>query len=313
MGTTQNDHTHERALAHFEKLIALRPTFLHHESILVSVDQAIGNVFKHQNHHEIGNYVTKIEKLVVFVQEMNKLGVSTTGIGILLPDLHVSEAKPEYQEINAKYEKLRDVRQQLTVLGIPTIDVEIAMANILMVIDIHLIQMLYSANTSAKQKHGAALLRSRFLEEPTIVKKRSPSADMKSEPSKHAPRQSKGLDSPTPPYKTETAFTVKRSASIDDAGDAKPEDISKAEANETKRRKTTMWASREVLSRKGKECTEAWRVPVNEVATEGLRLVSKASEGSLLLSFDTEIQSIVVGFKKQCLSAKYPLLKLMPR
>ena len=144
------------------------------------------------------------------------------------------------------------------------------------------------------------------------MKKRSPSADIESEPSKQAPRQSKGLDSPTPLYKTKKAYLVKRSASTDDAGDAKPEDISKEEANETKRRKTTMWASLEVLSRKGKECTEAWRVPVNEVATEGLHLVSKESEGSLLLSFDTELQSIVVVFKEQCLSAKYPLLKLMP-
>ena len=312
MGTTQNDHNYERALAHFEKLIALRPTFLHHESILVSVDHALGKVFNPQNHNEISNYVTKIEKLVVFVQEMDKLGVSTTGIGIPLPDLHASEAKPEYGEMYAKYEKLRDARQQLTGLGIPTIDVEIATANILMVIDIHLIQMLHSANKSAKQRHGAALLRSKFLEEPTIVKKRSPSADVKSEPSKQAPRQSKGLGFPTPLYKTETASTVKRSASIGDTGDAKPEDISKDEANEAKRRKKTMWPSLEFQLRGGKECTEPWRVPVNEVATEGLRLVSKESEGSLSLYFDGEIQSIVVVFKGQCLSAKYPLLKLMP-
>ena len=51
---------------------------------------------------------------------------------------------------------------------------------------------------------------------------------------------------------------------------------------------------------------------MNEVATEGLRLVSKEPEGSLSLYFDAEIQSILVVFKGQCLSAKYPLLKLMP-
>lgn len=134
----QDVHSHERALAHFEKLIALRPTFLHHKSVLVSIDHAIGNVFKPQNHDDIGNYIPKIEKLVGFVQEMNKLGVSTTGIGLPLPDLHVSKAKPQYQEVNARYERLRDVRHQLTVLGIPTIDVETAMADILMVILIHL-------------------------------------------------------------------------------------------------------------------------------------------------------------------------------
>ena len=243
MGTTQNDHNYQRALAHFEKLIALRPTFLRHESILVSVDHALGNVFNPQNHNEIGNYVTKIEKLVVFVQEMDKLGVSTTGIGIPLPDLHVSEADPKHQEIHAKYEKLRDVRQQLSELSIPTIDVEIATANILMVIDIHLIQMLHSANKSAKQKHGFSLA-VQVLNEPTIVKKRSPSADIKSEPLKHAPQQSKGLDSPTPLFKTETASTVKRSASIGDTGDAKPEDISKDEANEAKPRVPVTWRQR---------------------------------------------------------------------
>ena len=118
--------------------MALRPTFIHHKSVLVSVDHAIGNVFKPQNHDEIGNYITKIEKLATFVQEMNNLGVSTTSIGLPPPDLQVSEAKPQYQEVNAKYEKLRDVRHQLSVLGIPTIDVEIAMADILMVILIYL-------------------------------------------------------------------------------------------------------------------------------------------------------------------------------
>ena len=132
----QDNHTHERALALLEKLMALRPTFSRHKSVLVSVDHAIGNVFKPQNHDEIGNYIPKIEKLVGFVQEMNKLGVRTTSIGLPSPDLQVSEAMPQYQEVNAKYEKLRDVRHQLTMLGIPTIDVENAMADILMVINI---------------------------------------------------------------------------------------------------------------------------------------------------------------------------------
>ena len=95
---------------------------------------------------------------------------------------------------------------------------------------------------------------------------------------------------------------------MDDAGDANPEDISKGEASGTKRRKT----SPELRSRRGKECTEAWRVPVNEVATEGLRLLSKEPGGSLLLSFDTKRQRIVVVFKEECLSTKYPLLELMP-
>ena len=144
------------------------------------------------------------------------------------------------------------------------------------------------------------------------MKKQSPPAPVKSESLKHAPWQSKRFDSPTPLYKTETAFTVKRSASDDNAEEAKPQENSKDEASETKRRRTAMRASIEVSSRKGKECTEAWRVPISEVATEGLRLVSKGSEGSLLLSFDKSIQSIVVVFKEQCLSAKYPLLKLMP-
>ncbi len=95
---------------------------------------------------------------------------------------------------------------------------------------------------------------------------------------------------------------------MDDAGDAKPEDVSKDTAKETKRRK----ASLNVWSHKGKECTEAWRVPVNEVATHGLYIVSKESDGNLSLSFDTAIQSIVVVFKEQCLSTRYPWLKLMP-
>ena len=95
---------------------------------------------------------------------------------------------------------------------------------------------------------------------------------------------------------------------MDDAGDAKPEDVYKDTAKETKRRK----ASLNVWSHKGKECTEAWRVPVNEVATHGLCVVPKESNGSLSLSFDTAIQSIVVVFKEQFLSTRYPWLKLMP-
>ncbi len=134
----QDDLTHERALAQFEKLMDLRPTFLHHKSVLVSIDYALGNVFKPQNHDEIGKYITKIKELVDFVQKMDELGVGTTGIELPLPNLHVSEAKPQCQKVNAKYEKLRDVRHRLAELGIPTVGVETAMADILMVINIHL-------------------------------------------------------------------------------------------------------------------------------------------------------------------------------
>lgn len=127
------------------------------------------------------------------------------------------------------------------------------------------------------------------------------------------PGQSAGLDSTTPLHKPETASPMKRRASIvDDAGNANPEDVSKGEAKKTKRRKTSLLASLGVISRKIKMCTEAWRIPVNEVATRGLRLVSKESDGSLSLSFDTKTQSIVVVFKEQCLSADYPSLEFMP-
>ena len=101
---------------------------------------------------------------------------------------------------------------------------------------------------------------------------------------------------------------MKRSASINDAGGASPEGIFEGEANVTKRRK----ASLNVWSRKGKRCTEAWRVPVNEVATEGLRIMCKQSSRSLFLSFDTKTQSIVLVFREQCLSTTYPWLELMP-
>ena len=132
----QNEHTYECALAQFETLIDLRPTFLHHESVLLSIDHAIGNVFESQNHDEIGKYITKFQELVEFVKKMNELGVGTTGIELSLPNLHVSETKPQDQKVNAKYKKLRDVRHQLTLLGIPTRGVETAMADILMVINI---------------------------------------------------------------------------------------------------------------------------------------------------------------------------------
>ena len=138
----QDDHAHERALAQFERLMALRPTFLHHKSVLVSVDHAIGNVFTPENHHEIGNYITKIKELVSLVQKMNQLGVGTTGIELPLPNLHVSEAKLQYQDDNAKYEKFKVVRHRLALLGIPTVGVETAMADILMVTNIYLSKIL---------------------------------------------------------------------------------------------------------------------------------------------------------------------------
>ena len=144
------------------------------------------------------------------------------------------------------------------------------------------------------------------------MKKQSPSAGIKFEFSKHVARQLAWQDVISPPYTAGTASTIKRSATMDDAGDANLEDVFKGEANETKRRKTSLMVSLELRIRKGRKCTEAWRVPVNEFATEGLHLVSKESEGSLLLSFDTKTQSIVVIFKDLCLSTKYPLLEIMP-
>ena len=144
------------------------------------------------------------------------------------------------------------------------------------------------------------------------MKKQSPSAGIKFEFSKHVARQLAWQDVISPPYTAGTASTIKRSATMDDAGDANLEDVFKGEANETKRRKTSLMASLELRLPKGRWCTEAWRVPVNEVATKGLHLVSKEPDGSLLLSFDTKTQSIVVFFKEQCLSIRYPSLKLMP-
>ncbi len=134
----QNDRTLECALAQFENLMDLRPTFLHHKSVLVSIDHAIGNVFEPQNHDEVGKYIIKVGELVDFVQKMNELGVGTTGIELPLPDLHISGAQPQYHKLNAKYEKLKDVRHRLVVLGIPTVGVEAAIADVLMVINIYL-------------------------------------------------------------------------------------------------------------------------------------------------------------------------------
>ena len=134
----QDNRTHERALAQIEKLMNLRPTFLHHKSVLISIDHAISNVFEPRNHDKTSKYITKFEELVQFVKKMSDLGVGTTGIELPLPSLHVPEAKSHYREVNTRYEKLRDVRHQLDVLGIPTVSVEIAMAAILMVTNIYL-------------------------------------------------------------------------------------------------------------------------------------------------------------------------------
>ena len=115
----------------------LRPTFLGHKSVLVSIDRAIGNVFEPRNHDEISKHITKIKELVGFVRKMDELGVSITGIELPLPDLHVSEANPQYQKVSAKYEKLKQIRRRLAALRIPTVGVETAMADVLMVINIH--------------------------------------------------------------------------------------------------------------------------------------------------------------------------------
>ena len=71
----QSDHTLERALAQFEALMHLRPTFLHHDSVLVSIDHAIGDVFEDQNYDEVSKYIIKIRELVDFVEKMNGRGV----------------------------------------------------------------------------------------------------------------------------------------------------------------------------------------------------------------------------------------------
>ena len=133
----QSDHSHERALAQYEELMGLRPTFLDHKSVLVSIDHAIGNVFEARNHDEISKHITKIKELVGFLRKMTELGVGTTGIELALPNLHVSEANPKFQKANAKHEKLKDIRRRLVVLGIPTVGVETAMADVFMVIIIH--------------------------------------------------------------------------------------------------------------------------------------------------------------------------------
>ena len=100
---------------------------------------------------------------------------------------------------------------------------------------------------------------------------------------------------------------MKRSAPIGDTGSANPKDEFQGETNESKRRK----ASLNVLPRGGKECTEAWRVPVNVVSTEGLSILPVLN-GSLLLTFDPKTQSIVVFSKEECLSLRYPCLELVP-
>ena len=133
----QDDHSHGRALAQFKELMDLRPTFLGHKSVLVSIDHAIGNVFEPRNHDEISKHITKIKELVGFVRKMDELGVGITGIELPLPDLLVSEANPQYQKVSAKYEKLKHIRRRLAALGIPTVGVENAMADVLMVINIH--------------------------------------------------------------------------------------------------------------------------------------------------------------------------------
>ena len=147
------------------------------------------------------------------------------------------------------------------------------------------------------------------------MKKRSPSTGVKTEPPKRVPEQSAGLDFPTPLYKTETASTMKRCASIDDAGDANPEDVSKGEVNGIKRRKTSLDVLLSISnpwSSMGNDSTEVWRVPVNEIATEGLRIVSKGSDRSLMLYSTSKISSIVVVFNDECLSTRYPCLELKP-
>lgn len=133
----QDDHSHRRALAQYRELMDLRPTFLKHKSVLVSIDHAIGNVFESRNHDKISKHIIKIKELVDFIRKMSELGVGTTGIELPRPDLHVSEAKPQYQTVNAKYEKLKRIKARLAVLGIPTVGVENAMAEVLMVMNIH--------------------------------------------------------------------------------------------------------------------------------------------------------------------------------
>ena len=137
------------------------------------------------------------------------------------------------------------------------------------------------------------------------MKGQSPSTGIKSETSKHVSAANAVI---TSPYTAGTTSTMKRSAPLDDAGDANLEDIFKGEVNEPKRRKAIL----EIRSRKGKECIEAWRIPVNEVATESLRVVSKEPEGSLILCFNPHTQSIRVAFKRRYLRTKYPSLGLMP-
>ena len=132
----EDDRTLELALAQYENLMDLRPKFLHHNSVLASIDHAIGKVFEPKNHDEVGRYITRIKELDDFIQKMNGLGVGTTGIELPLSDLHTPGARRKDQKVNAKYEKLKDVERRLVVLGIPTVGVEAAIADVLMVINI---------------------------------------------------------------------------------------------------------------------------------------------------------------------------------
>ena len=129
-----------------------------------------------------------------------------------------------------------------------------------------------------------------------------------SELSTHVPSHSGGHDLLITHLTTESASRIKRAASIGYTANANPNDVFQGEANEAKRRK----ASLNVLSRGAKECTEAWKIPVNEIGTEGLTIMSTEPDGSLSLSFDTKTQIIVVFLKEQCLSLRYPCLKLIP-
>ena len=85
-----DDRTLEPPLAQLEDLMDLRPTFSHHDLVLVSIDHAIGNVFEPKNYDEVGKYIIKIRELMNSIQKMNELSVGTTGIELTLPDLHLS-------------------------------------------------------------------------------------------------------------------------------------------------------------------------------------------------------------------------------
>lgn len=63
----QDHHDLERALAPFEDPMDLRPTFLYHNPVLLSIDHAIGSIFENNNCDEVGKYIVKIRELVEFV------------------------------------------------------------------------------------------------------------------------------------------------------------------------------------------------------------------------------------------------------